>query len=245
MSDSSLHPLEVVGTEGVYGWLVTACVMMPLFSNLPGSDVGGVYENTGDSLMMVGRNGTLDFVLVLYLLGFWGLNALGMMVMKRLGAVFRSVSRNLQALFIWLIDMALFYGLGEGGLGYGRVGEPWQGLGSWVQVLGFLVMSAGVLIYAYGNAVQQVAAAQAEDAERPSPVPGRMRRLASQIDGLPSPLQVVRAELDGSEDEDEELGVDELPGRTRAVSELPRRARAGSTLPRRARAGSTAEYVAI
>mmetsp|Transcript_99068 Transcript_99068/g.266192 ORF Transcript_99068/g.266192 Transcript_99068/m.266192 type:complete len:246 (-) Transcript_99068:52-789(-) len=29
MSDSSLHPLEVVGTEGVYGWLVTACVMMP------------------------------------------------------------------------------------------------------------------------------------------------------------------------------------------------------------------------
>mmetsp|Transcript_25208 Transcript_25208/g.79481 ORF Transcript_25208/g.79481 Transcript_25208/m.79481 type:complete len:450 (-) Transcript_25208:187-1536(-) len=233
MSDSSLHPLQVVGIEGVYGWLVTACVMMPILASLPGSDVGGVYENTSDSLMMVGRNRTLDFVLVLYLLGLWGLNALGMMVMKHLGAVFRAVSRNLQALFVWLIDMALFYGLGERGFGYGPVGEPWQGLGSWVQVFGFVVMSAGVFVYAYGNAVQQVTAAQEEDEAHPSPVPvsRSMRRLASKVDGLPSPLQVVRAELEADEDE-VPVGM--------SITGLDE-----GTPCRRGRAGSTAEYVAI
>lgn len=242
MSDSSLHPLEVVGTEGIYGWLVTACVMMPILAYLPGSDASGVYENTSDSLMMVGRNRTLDFVLILYLLGLWGLNALGMMVMKHLGAVFRSVSRNLQALFVWLIDMALFYGLGERGFGYGPVGEPWQGLGSWVQVLGFVVMSAGVFVYAYGNAVQQVSAAQQEDAGHPSPVPvsRSMRRLASEVDGLPSPLQVMRAELEADEDEELPFGPRLTEKSWMSITGLDE-----GTPCRRGRAGSTAEYVAL
>ena len=113
MGESGLHPFEVTGTEGVYGLLMTACVIMPILARIPGSDVGGVYENTEDSLLMIQRNGTLDLVLIFYLLGLWGLNALGMMVMKHLGSVFRAVSRNMQALFVWLIDMALFYGLGS------------------------------------------------------------------------------------------------------------------------------------
>lgn len=122
---------------------MTACVIMPILAYIPGSDVGGVFENTEDSLMMIQRNGTLDLVLFFYLLGLWGLNALGMMVMKHLGSVFRAVSRNMQALFVWLIDMALFYGLGHRGFGYGPVGEPWQGNASWIQVVGFIFMTAG------------------------------------------------------------------------------------------------------
>ena len=47
-----------------------------------------------------------------------------------------SSPRNLQALFVWLIDMALFYGLGRRGFGYGPVGEPWQGTASWIQAPG-------------------------------------------------------------------------------------------------------------
>eukprot|EP00913_Durusdinium_trenchii_P007733 g7262.t1 len=163
MGESGLHPFEVTGTEGVYGLLMTACVIMPILAYIPGSDVGGVFENTEDSLMMIQRNGTLDLVLFFYLLGLWGLNALGMMVMKHLGSVFRAVSRNMQALFVWLIDMALFYGLGHRGFGYGPVGEPWQGNASWIQVVGFIFMTAGVFVYAYGNAVQQVMAAQQEE----------------------------------------------------------------------------------
>ncbi|CAJ1397695.1 unnamed protein product [Effrenium voratum] len=133
MGESGLHPFEVTGTEGIYGLIVTACIIMPALAYIPGSDVGGVFENTSDSLAMIQRNTTLDLVLFLYLLGLWGLNALGMMVMKHLGSVFRAVSRNLQALFVWLIDMALFYGLGRRGFGYGPVGEPWQGTASWIQ----------------------------------------------------------------------------------------------------------------
>merc|ERR1712060_369913 len=171
-----------MGTEGVWGWLVTACVIMPVIAYLPGTDVGGVYENTADSLMMVKRNRTLDVVLILYLLGLWGLNALGMMVMKHLGAVFRAVARNLQALFVWLIDMVLFYQLGPNGFGYGPVGEPWKGRGSWMQAFGFVIMSAGVLTYAYGNAIQQAAAVALPTPDgRPIPSPSLKEVVSSEM----------------------------------------------------------------
>lgn len=154
MGDSGLHPLQVVGTEGVYGLVVTAAVIMPILAVIPGHDVGGVYEDTVDSFRMVMHNRTLDAVLILYLLGLWGLNALGMMVMKHLGSMFRVVSRNLQAMLVWGIDLALFYGLGQKGFGYGPVGEPWSGRGSWLQLVGFVIMTVGVFIYAHGNELQ-------------------------------------------------------------------------------------------
>lgn len=205
MGESGFHPFEVTGTEGVYGLIMTACVIMPTLAVIPGSDVGGVFENTKDSLLMIQRNSTLDLVLIFYLLGLWGLNALGMMVMKHLGSVFRAVSRNMQALFVWLIDMALFYGLGQRGFGYGPAGEPWQGTASWIQVIGFIFMTVGVFVYAYGNAVQQVMAAQAEEQKGiPSPIPVAysMRELALDLDPgvMPSPLAVIAAEFNQDAD---------------------------------------------
>ena len=46
MGESGFHPFEVTGTEGVYGLILTACVIMPILARIPGSDVGGVFENT-------------------------------------------------------------------------------------------------------------------------------------------------------------------------------------------------------
>jgi len=154
LGDTSLEPLQVVGTEGIYGLIVTACVIMPIAASIPGDDVGHVYENTADSVLML-HNWTLDSILFLYLLGLWGLNALGMMVTKHLGGVFRAVSTNLQSLFVWLIDLGLFYGVGTG-FGF-PVGEAWKGQGSWLQAFGFVVLVSGTLTYAYGNSVQSAA----------------------------------------------------------------------------------------
>ncbi len=246
MGESGFHPFEVTGTEGVYGLIMTACIIMPVLAYIPGSDVGGVFENTKDSLLMIQRNRTLDLVLVFYLLGLWGLNALGMMVMKHLGSVFRAVSRNMQALFVWLIDMALFYGLGQRGFGYGPVGEPWQGNASWIQVIGFVFMTVGVFVYAYGNAVQQVMAAQAEEQKGiPSPIPVAysMRELALDLDPgvMPSPLAIIAAEF--NQDADNAFGD----------AEASRALRSGSMTPgafatpnnRIKRVGSNAEMVMV
>ena len=46
MGESGFHPFEVTGTEGVYGLIMTACIIMPILARIPGSDVGGVFENT-------------------------------------------------------------------------------------------------------------------------------------------------------------------------------------------------------
>eukprot|EP00439_Symbiodinium_sp_Y106_P049671 s1907_g6.t1 len=243
MGESGLHPFEVTGTEGVYGLLMTACVIMPILARIPGSDVGGVYENTEDSLLMIQRNGTLDLVLIFYLLGLWGLNALGMMVMKHLGSVFRAVSRNMQALFVWLIDMALFYGLGSKGFGYGPVGEPWNGTASWIQVVGFVFMTVGVFVYAYGNAVQQVKAAQQEDLKGiPSPIPvaHSMRELALDLDEgmMPSPLAVIAAEFN----QDNAFGDAEASRGLRAGSLTPGAFATPQSLRQRHRIGSNADF---
>merc|ERR1712087_188647 len=119
-----------------------------------------------------------------------------MMVMKHLGAVFRAVSRNLQALFVWIIDMILFYQLGPNGFGYGPVGEPWKGRGSWMQAGGFVIMSAGVMTYAYGNAIQQAAAVAPPSPDgRPIPSPSFQQVVKTEMQGdfvSPAVLERVR-----------------------------------------------------
>merc|ERR1719367_477761 len=38
MGDCTLHPLQVVGTEGIYGLIMTACLIMPILACIPGHD---------------------------------------------------------------------------------------------------------------------------------------------------------------------------------------------------------------
>jgi hypothetical protein len=66
-------------------------------------------------------------------------------------------------------------------------------------------MTVGVFVYAYGNAVQQVMAAQAEEQKGiPSPIPVAysMRELALDLDPgvMPSPLAVIAAEFNQDAD---------------------------------------------
>lgn len=50
---------------------------------------------------------------------------------------------TLRTLFVWIIDLFLYYFVGKGG-----VGEPWTAY-SWVQLFGFILLVAGTLTYNY------------------------------------------------------------------------------------------------
>ena len=60
-----------------------------------------------------------------------------------MGAVFRTVLETMRTLFVWLVDLALFYG------GFG-LGESWS-IYSLLQAGGFVVLVCGTLVYRKGD----------------------------------------------------------------------------------------------
>ena len=53
-----------------------------------------------------------------------------MMVTEEMGAVTRTVLETLRTLFVWVLDLLLFY---AAPMGKGKLGEPWTAY-SWLQV---------------------------------------------------------------------------------------------------------------
>jgi hypothetical protein len=72
-------------------------------------------------------------------------NFSGMMVTGHLGAVFRTVLETMRTLFVWLIDIILFYSLS------GALGESWDWLYGSIQLAGFVALVAGTLVYGRGD----------------------------------------------------------------------------------------------
>lgn len=89
-------------------------------------------------------------------------NVAGMRVTGHAGAVFRTVLETSRTLFVWLVDLALFYG----GAGGGTLGESWSKW-SFVQAAGFGVMVAGTLVYGAGDDADAAAALAAGGGELP------------------------------------------------------------------------------
>lgn len=81
-------------------------------------------------------------------------NVAGMAVTGHLGAVFRTVLETGRTLFVWIVDLLLFYG----GVAGGKLGESWSAW-SWLQAGGFVVLVAGTLIYGRGDEEEAVEAA--------------------------------------------------------------------------------------
>merc|ERR1712107_609577 len=122
------------------------------------------------------------------------------MVVKELGVVYRAVTSNMKSLFVWLIDLYLFYRVNPEAWGF-HPGEPWRGTGSWVQVAGFCLLLIGALTYAYGCTLKQVADAIIEQVTSPASVASEKTHdvavcllVEKGAAGPPSPMQVLQAE---------------------------------------------------
>lgn len=83
-------------------------------------------------------------------------NVAGMAVTGHLGAVFRTVLETGRTLFVWIVDLLLFYG---NVAGEAKLGESWSSW-SWMQLGGFAVLVAGTLVYGQGDEAEAVAAAE-------------------------------------------------------------------------------------
>lgn len=146
MADLNIPPLKIVGFEGLYGALAMGLILLPTVQRLPGVDGQGVHEDSVDTWHMILNNPTIARILLLDMVALLAYNIAGMCVTGHLGAVFRTVLETTRTLFVWLVDLILFYTP----LGMGKLGESWS-VFSWIQAAGFIVLVAGTVVYGKGD----------------------------------------------------------------------------------------------
>lgn len=135
-----------MGYEGLYGAVAMVCVLLPIVQRMPGKDGQGIHEDSWDTLHIIRSNPLIARILILDMGALLAYNVAGMLVTGHLGAVFRTVLETTRTLFVWLVDLVLFYTP----LGMGKLGESWSGY-SWVQAAGFVVLVVGTVVYGRGD----------------------------------------------------------------------------------------------
>lgn len=166
MADLAIPPLKIVGYEGVFGSAMMLFLLLPIVQYLPGKDGQGIHEDSIDTWHMVLNTPIIAKILFMDMFALLAYNVSGMCVTGHLGAVFRTVLETTRTLFVWLVDLVLFYTP----LGMGKLGESWTS-GSWIQAVGFAVLVAGTIIYGKGDEAE-IDEGVAEGAYQPIPEEG-------------------------------------------------------------------------
>jgi drug/metabolite transporter (DMT)-like permease len=137
-----IPPWLLLGIEGIAGMVVMCTLVFPLLMNLPGDDVGGTQENIWDSLTMVGNSPMLVALFAVYLVCISTLNISAVMVTKVLSGVHRTlIQTGLRTMVIWTVGMVLYYTFD------GKYGEPWSGVPSLLQLIGFAFFLLGSMLH--------------------------------------------------------------------------------------------------
>jgi len=145
LSEMDMAPMKIVGYEGLLGFLLMVCILLPIAQFMPGKDGSGLHENTWDTLHMIGNSPTIATILAIDCLALLSYNFCGMSVTGNLGAVFRTVLETMRTLFVWIVDLVLFYCFPAL-----KLGESWSAY-SFIQLGGFVVLVAGTMVYGKGN----------------------------------------------------------------------------------------------
>jgi len=136
-------PLLIVGMEGFWG-ILEMSIMLVVVYFIPGKDIDGCWENTIDSFVMLTNDMVLVFFMLFYFVAILFYNYFGMCVTQCLQSVNRTIIEAGRTACIWVTDLILFYGVTAGT--YYQLGEWWTDW-SVLELLGFLVVFAGTLIY--------------------------------------------------------------------------------------------------
>lgn len=134
-------PLQVVGMEGMFGFLLMTFIILPSMYFVPGSDANGSYENSLDALVQMGNNGKLMAMCFLYLLSIAFYNFFGLAVTRSLTAVHRTLIDACRTILVWLASLFIYYVIDI------RYGEPFDNAYGLLQVDGFAFLLIGTALY--------------------------------------------------------------------------------------------------
>jgi len=135
--------IAMVGMEGLWGSLLMGLLILPLFQYIvPGSDVGKVYENSGDTFAMIGNSSALQKLLTVSFVSVLIYNVCGVMVTQQASAVHHTFLDATRTIFVWMASVAVYYHPGTS-RSLGEPLTPWSG----VQFVGFIVLLVGEAVY--------------------------------------------------------------------------------------------------
>ncbi|KAM4867070.1 solute carrier family 35 member F6 isoform 2-T2 [Thomomys bottae] len=129
----NVHPLRAVGTEGLFGFVILALCLIPMYYIPAGSFSGnpqGTLEDALDAFCQVGHQPLIAVALLGNISSIAFFNFAGISVTKEMSATTRMVLDSLRTVVIWALSLALGW-------------ETFHPL----QVLGFLILLAGTALY--------------------------------------------------------------------------------------------------
>ncbi|XP_064082159.1 solute carrier family 35 member F6-like [Macrobrachium nipponense] len=129
----NVPPLQVVGYEGIFGFLTLSVLLIPMYY-IPGgmfsSNERGVLEDTPDAFVQIKNNPLLILAILLNITSIAFFNFAGVSVTKELSATTRMVLDSVRTLVIWLFSIAV----------------QWQAF-QYLQPIGFLILVIGMMLY--------------------------------------------------------------------------------------------------
>uniref|UniRef100_A0A8B9S4M1 Solute carrier family 35 member F6 n=1 Tax=Apteryx owenii TaxID=8824 RepID=A0A8B9S4M1_APTOW len=128
-----VHPLRAVGTEGFFGFVILALLLVPMYYIPAGSFSGNprrTLEDALDAFCQLGHRPLIALALLGNISSIAFFNFAGVSVTKEISATTRMVLDSLRTVVIWAVSLAVGW-------------ETFHGL----QILGFLVLLAGAALY--------------------------------------------------------------------------------------------------
>lgn len=171
MEGISLHPILIVGLEGLWGGIACSlCLVIVQFIPPP------IGEDTIDSFKMIGNDGQLAGTIVAYATAILCYNMFGMYVTQVSSPVIRTILEALRTACIWVVDLFIHYVITDDP-NFGEVWTNW----SYLQLVGFLFLLCGMFVY---NGIIQIQGLY-------YPTPEELAIITAKLAGKPPPEPVT------------------------------------------------------
>jgi hypothetical protein len=143
-----IPPMVVSGLESLWGFAIGAIVLLPVVHNIPGVEGRGIHEDAFDTFAQLQNNGCILLILSTSVMLECVYSVSSVSLTEATSAVARTLIESFRTFLIWIVQLALFYGLSrsESLSKYKGIGEEWA-TGSWVQLAGYIMLICGLLTY--------------------------------------------------------------------------------------------------
>ncbi|KAJ8921116.1 hypothetical protein NQ315_013586 [Exocentrus adspersus] len=134
VAGQDIPPLQAVGWEGLFGFLVLGFLQIPFYfihAGPPVTDhVGDRLEDAIDAFVQIGHSWKLGLAVTGTIISIAFFNFAGISVTKELSATTRMVLDSVRTIFIWIFSLAF-------------LGQKFH----WLQLIGFIFLLVGMCLY--------------------------------------------------------------------------------------------------
>lgn len=175
LTDFDLPGLQIVGFEGMWGSFIMLFIVFPLLYVIPGSDRGHL-EDELDAFTMIGSDGSLLGLMLLFAFSCATYNMSGIAVTGALSAVHRVMLEAFRTSIVWVFGLMVHYYYDP----ESKFGEAWTPY-SRFEVFGFLILMLGQAVYGEMIRIPGLAYPKTKPAAHMLATPGNLRVLGSPL----------------------------------------------------------------